>query len=178
MTTKNKKISISGRNIYQDEKGRNILYNKNTGVGYLIQDKDEKSFNTYKNRFLFVIIGVILAMNFLAEPIVCIGAGIILAAFLEFRYRKKFLPSLVQITNFKPYKNVTFIDQIVNSGQTNKVLLSAVLYVVFAILLVLNGIEMKLNNVMMIMNLALACAAVGFAGLHIVAFSKMRKLNK
>ncbi|MPN33482.1 hypothetical protein SDC9_180970 [bioreactor metagenome] len=117
-------------------------------------------------------------MNFLAEPIVCIGAGIILAAFLEFRYRKKFLPSLVQITNFKPYKNVTFIDQIVNSGQTNKVLLSAVLYVIFAILLVLNGIEMKLNNVMMIMNLALACAAVGFAGLHIVAFSKMRKLNK
>lgn len=175
MTVKNKKTNVSGRNIYQDEKGRNILYNKNSGIGYLIQEKDERSYNMYKNRYVYVIIGVILAINFLADTWVCIGVGLLFAGFLEYRYRRNFLPSLVQITNFKPYKNVSLIDQIVNSGQANKVLISSILYVLFAVLLVLNGIQMKLNNLMMIANLALAFAAIIFSGVHIVAYTRMKK---
>lgn len=178
MAVNNKKNSISGRNIYQDEKGRNILYNKNTGIGYLIQDKDERQYNLYKNRYIYIVIGVILAMNFLATPIVCIVIGLIAAAVFEYRYRKTYLPSLVQITNFKPYNNVTYLEQLINSGQKNKVLLFGVLYSVFAILLIINGIEMQLNNVMLILNIALSCAALIFSGYHILAYIKMRKLEQ
>ncbi|MEG0077873.1 hypothetical protein [Anaerorhabdus sp.] len=172
----NKKNSIvSGRNIYQDEKGRNILYNKNTGVGYLIQAKDEKSYNLYKNRYLYVIIAVILAVNFLASLEICVVIGILFALFLEYRYRTKFIPSLVQITNFKPYENLTFIDQMVKNGNANKILLSGILYIAFAILLVLNGIQMELSNLLMIANIALACGALVFSGIHFVAYARMKK---
>lgn len=177
MATNNKKSNISGRNIYQDEKGRNILYNKNTGTGYLIQAKDERSYTMYKNRYVLVLIGFILAMNFLAPPLICAGVSVVVAAILEFRYRRNYLPSLVQITNFKPYKNVTLLDQIVNSGEKNRVLISGILYILFAILLIINGIEMKLNNLMMVFNVGLSFAALIFAGIHLLAYSKMRKLK-
>lgn len=175
MSTNKKSSIVSGRNIYQDEKGRNILYNKNTGIGYLIQAKDEKSFSLYKNRYLYVIIGIILAVNFLANLWVCLGVGALFAIFLEYRYRAKFIPSLVQITNFKPYENLTFIDQMVKNGNPNKILLSGILYIAFAILLVINGLQMELSNILMIANIALACGALVFSGIHFIAYAKMKK---
>lgn len=178
MATNKKKNNISGRNIYQDEKGRNILYNKNTGIGYLIQEKDERAYSMYKNRFVIVLIGVILALNFLAPPAICVGGGVITAGVLEFRYRKIFLPTLVQITNFKPYKNITLIEQMVTSGDKNKVLLYGILFILFAVLLIFNGIEMKLSNLLMILNLGLAFAAIIFAGFHLFAYTKMRQSDK
>ncbi|MEG0176813.1 hypothetical protein [Anaerorhabdus sp.] len=175
MTTSRKKIIVSGRNIYQDEKGRNILYNKNSGVGYLIQEKDEKNYNMYKNRYIFVIVGVILATNFLANVWICLAFGLIALAILEYRYRKVFIPTLVQITNFKPYENLTYIDQIVKNAEPNKILLSGILYVAFAILLVINGIEMKLSTALMIGNIVIACGSIVFAGIHFIAFARMKK---
>lgn len=175
MSTKKKNSIVSGRNIYQDEKGRNILYNKNTGVGYLIQEKDERAYNLYKNRYLYVLIGIILAVNFLADLWICIGVGVLFALFLEYRYRAKFIPSLVQITNFKPYENLSFVDQMVKNGDKNKILLSGILYIVFAILLVLNGIQMKLSSLLMIANIALACGAIVLSGIHFVAYTKMTR---
>lgn len=171
----NKKRIIAGRNIYQDEKGRNILYNKNTGVGYIIQEKDESQFLLYKNRFLYIAIGVILAVNFIANLYMCLLVGAALLALLEYKYRAKFLPSLTQITNFKPYQTISFVDQIVNKGEKSKSILTSFLYLAFAILLVINGIQMQLSDLLMVGNIVIAAGAVYFSIVYFLAALKIKK---
>lgn len=171
----NKKRIIAGRNIYQDEKGRNIFYNKNTCIGYVIQEKDESQFLLYKSRFLYVAIGVILAVNFIANIYICLLVGAALLALLEYKYRAKFLPSLIQITNFKPYQTSSFVEQIVQKGDKPKSILTSVLYLAFAILLIINGIQMQLSDILMVGNIVIAAGAVYFSGIYFFAALKIKK---
>ena len=48
MSTK-KKI-IAGKNIYKDNKNRDVLYVKSKKNGYIIQEKDQSSYTLYSNR--------------------------------------------------------------------------------------------------------------------------------
>ena len=41
--SKNQKI-ISGKNIYKDDKGRDVLYIISKKIGYVIQEKDQKGY--------------------------------------------------------------------------------------------------------------------------------------
>jgi uncharacterized membrane protein len=138
-----KRNPVSGHDVYQDDKGRNILYVKSTGCGYVIAKKDESNFTLYHNRYLLVLIGILLAVNFMADLKTCLIIGAIAAVWLEYRYRKNWLPSLTCITNFKPEKKQTFLQAVVEEGNKWKCGLLAILYLLFGILMVVNGYQLN-----------------------------------
>lgn len=172
--SKNKR-SISGRNLYQDDKGRNILFNRLDGSGYLIKEKDEKNFHLYSNRYILVAAGVILSMNFIVDLKFSLLIGGIILIALEFMYRTKFLPSLTKIFNFKPYTQVTLVDQLVQKGNKSKVLMTAIAYPVLSVLIVLNGYQLKMNNWMMAINIIIAIVALYISSMYWRAYFKLNK---
>ncbi len=175
MNQHNKKNIISGRHVYQDDKNRNVLYIKQHNCGYLIQEKDEKKFQLYKNRYLYVLVGFILTANFLIDIRIGIVLGLLAIGILEFQYRRKFLPSLAQITNFKPYKKVSFIGKIQQSYSKDKILLLAFLYVALGVLLILNAIQLDLSQIIFFLNASLSAGAFFLSSCYFIAAFSQKK---
>ncbi|MFV0479918.1 MAG: hypothetical protein ACK5LZ_05045 [Anaerorhabdus sp.] len=166
---------LSGYNLYQDDRGRNILYIKRKELGYLIQEKDESKYFFYKNRFMYVFVAIILGLNFSIPPLVCVGVGIVALGLMEYQYRFKFLPTLTQITNFKPDKKRTFISSIQESHDKGRILLLAVLYILLAILLFLNARELNLSTPIFIANCILSLGSATLGTIHLIAFATLKK---
>lgn len=166
---------ISGYNVYQDNNGRNVIYNKRNHTGYLIQQKDEQKFLFYKNRALYVFIGVILAINFSINPLICFGIGVLTLAFLEYQYRFKFLSTLSQLSNFKPYKKTSFVENISKNYTSGRIITFTLLYGVLGVLIILNAFEMKLQSLSLFLNLLLAAGAFVLSACHILGFIKQKK---
>ncbi|NLC96130.1 MAG: hypothetical protein GX675_00955 [Erysipelotrichaceae bacterium] len=172
MSTK-KKI-IAGKNIYKDNKNRDVLYVKSKKNGYIIQEKDQSSYTLYSNRFYISIIAGILAANFNIPLIYCIIASIILAVFLQYRYQTHFLPSLVVISNFKPANKVSTLDAMVAEKDKKRNLTLALLYVLFGVLIVINGIQMKVSYLILFGNILICIAAIYMGIMNFIAFTRIK----
>jgi len=171
--SKNQKI-ISGKNIYKDDKGRDVLYIKSKKIGYVIQEKDQKGYTLYSNRYLIAIIAGILAANFDIPIIYCIIATIAIAVFLEIRFRTSFLPTLVQLTNFIPTENISTLDALIQEKDKTRTLTLAILYILFAVLIVLNGIQLKVSPLIMAGNIIIAISALYMGIMNFIAFTKIK----
>ena len=93
---------IAGRNVYINEKGQHILYDKATSRGYIIPESQSGSFVLYHNRIaLAIAVGMLLAafMNTWQMPLVI---AVIFYALLELRYRRNWLPSLAHKEHYRP----------------------------------------------------------------------------
>lgn len=135
--TDNRRI-VSGRNIYIDDKGQAVLYDKKTKIGYVIKESDAESYRLYQNRIAISIAVFMLLTSFLNDWKLPLIAGVILAALLEVRYRR-WLPTLTKRTKFRPEKNKTFLQGVIESNDSGRCILLGFLYIIFGILLVANG---------------------------------------
>ncbi len=165
---------VSGRNIFKDDKGRDILYIKSKNTGYVIQEKDQKGYNLYSNRYVISVIAGVLAANFNIPVLYCIAISVALIAFLEYRYRTHFLPSLIQLTNFKPTKNISTLDALILEKDKKRNLTLAILYVALGVLIVINGIQMKVSPIIMIGNIIVCIAALYMGIMNFIAFTKIK----
>ncbi len=160
--------------LHKDEKGRKILVNSKTNTGYLIQDKDEKKYRLFSNRYILSVILFVLFANFVKNIFVsCVIVALFLIA-LEYTYRSKFLPSLTTFKNMKAIKKVSHIDLIVEQGNKNKCLYLSILYLILGILIVINGIISKVDLNIMIANTIISIGSIYFAYINFIAFTKIK----
>lgn len=163
---------VSGINVFYDAKDRPIYFDRFSKNGYLIKDV-EKTYNFYSMRFAIGIIGAIISYAFSLPMTFCIGIGIILYLFMEFQFRR-FLKNLTTFKNFSPQKKVSRLDA-ETSLESNKILLKGFLFLVLAVLIVLNCIQEQYTGIIMIINYVLAAGAVLMSFFEGVAFVKKSK---
>lgn len=96
------------------------LFNKKT---YLVPEDKKALLEVYKNRYAIVLALTVLFRIWIENIFILIGFGVVLALFLEFTYRKKFLNSLTQI----PYK-----EEVKAEINKQALVMNTVLYSVFA----------------------------------------------
>lgn len=132
---------IAGRNIYQNDKGQNVLFDSHSKTGYIIQPKDESSFRLYHNRYILVAAILMLGISFNIDWKLILGFSIAMMIILEWRYRKNFLPSLVKVENFKATNKKTMVDALAEQNDKARCAFLAVLYLAFGILMVVNGFQ-------------------------------------
>lgn len=171
-TKKDDHQKVTGIHVYYDTKDRPIYFDVFTKTGYLIKDV-EKTYNFYSMRFAIGIIGAIISYAFSLPLTFCAGIGIVLYLFMEFQFRR-FLKNLTAFKNFVPQKKVGRIEA-ETTLESNKIALKGFLFLVLAVLLVLNCIQEQYTGIIMGINYLLALAAVGMALFEAYAFMKKPK---
>ncbi len=171
-------IRLSGRNIYTDKKKRTIYYDFVTKQGYLIEKKNENSAVFYKNRFVVILFAAILCGATFLTVRQAIVAGVVMLVLAEIFFRRSFLKKLEPVTDVDFEKRVSALEYIVTKKEKGRVIALAVLYLVFAVLIVLNAYQEKYGTGLVIFSGCLAVVGVYFSALHFIALVKMNKKRK
>lgn len=166
-------VVVGGRNIYKNKVGQTILYDKRTGNGYIIAPKNEGMLNFYNNRFAITIAIFMLSINFLGDLKVIAIVCAIFAGVSEYKYRKKFLPSLTRIANYKPQNKVTLVDALADTNNKPRCILLTVLYLSLGILMVINGYQIESSAWMLALDYAVLAFTIYMAITYIRAIAKM-----
>ena len=162
MNTKGKK-QIRSFSVYLDKNGNSIYYDRFTKCGYLLKEEVFAQFRTYNNRYLLAFMFGILAYNFITDLRWTILITVGIAVVMEFFFRKKFLTHLTKYPNFKPVVKA----QENNSEPKSKIIMRMVLYLAFAVLIVLNAYQQKYGNLILFTSYLAAVIAV-YGALHCV----------
>lgn len=128
---------IVGANIYYDKKGNPIYYDFLTKKGYMLRDHNLKDYRMYSNRFIFSFGFGILVEMFLKMPLLAVLSGVIALIVLEILFRKKFLPSLSLVGNFKKEKEESLIVKMAQTD-VSKLIAKIICYLLISILLIVN----------------------------------------
>jgi len=159
---------IRGISMYVDERNRDIYYDIFTKNGYIIDEKRAKKFNMFKNRFILVFMGAVLAVNFVFDLTMTIIISILALAALEYSFRFKFLTHCTMIPNFKKGKRAVFDEH----EDKPKEILRIILYLLFAVLIVANAYVSEFDTFMLAMSYIASVLAI-FAAIR--SFGYIRK---
>ena len=168
------KIRLSGRNIYTDKKGRTIYYDFVTKKGYLVDKKNENSAVFYKNRIVVILFAAILCWATFLSPIQAVIAWAVMMVLAEVTFRKSFLKRMEPVTDVDFERRVSALQYIVENKEKGRVIMLAVLYLLFAVLIVLNAYVEKYSIGLCIFSRCLALVGIYFGVLHIIALTKMK----
>lgn len=168
------KIRLSGRNIYTDKKGRVIFYDMITKKGFLVDKKNENSALFFKNRFVVLLFAAILLGATLLTWIQAIIAWAVMTALAEFVFRKSFLKRLEPVNDIDFERRVSALQYIVENKDKGRVVVLAILYLVFAVLILLNAYTEQYGIGLWIFSGCLAVVGGYFGILHIIALTKMK----
>jgi small-conductance mechanosensitive channel len=163
------KIRLSGRNIYTDKKGRVIFYDMITKKGYLVDKKHENSALFFKNRFVVLLFGATF-LTWLQAAV----AWAVMMAIAEFAFRRGFLKKLEVVNDVDFERRVSALQYIVENKAKGKVIVLIVLYLLLAVLVILNAYVEKYSVGLCVLSGGIALVGVYFAILHIVALTKMK----
>ena len=163
------KIRLSGRNIYTDKKGRVIFYDMITKKGYLVDKKHENSALFFKNRFVVLL----FAATFLTWLQAAV-AWAVMMAIAEFAFRRGFLKKLEVVNDVDFERRVSALQYIVENKAKGKVIVLIVLYLLLAVLVILNAYVEKYSVGLCVLSGGIALVGVYCAILHIVALTKMK----
>ena len=167
--------NISGRNIYLDNHNQTVYYDKITKKGYIIDNKFEKQFYFYNHRFILIAVVLILFSSYFPSWIHVIILGIILGIITELLFRFQFLNKLRLAKKFDKTKKQTLLKAIVASKDVKKTILRIILYLAFAILIVLNAITMKADYSVIIISILLCLVGCYYALINTVALIKINQ---
>lgn len=166
-------IRLSGRNIYTDKQNRTIYYDWVTKKGYLVGSKDAQAATFYKNRFAVILIAAILfAATFLTVTQAVVAGAVMLAA-AEIAYRRSFLKKLEPVEDVDFERRVTALQYIVNEKSKGQALSLAVLYLLAAVLVVLNALDQKYGTGLLVLSGLIALIALYFSVLHFIGLAKI-----
>lgn len=168
-------IRLSGRNIYTDKQGRTIYYDWVTKQGYLIEKKSEKAALFYKNRFAVILMAAILFGATFLTVIQAVIAGAVMLVLAELTFRLSFLKKLEPVRDVDFEKRVSGLQYIVTEKSKGRVLMLAVLYLLLAVLVMLNAFDQKYGTGLMIFSGCIAVIGVYFSVLHFVGLAKINQ---
>ena len=171
---KGKVIRLSGRNIYTDKKGRVIFYDMITKKGYLVDKKHENSALFFKNRFVVLLFAAILFGATFLTWLQAAVAWAVMMAIAEFAFRRGFLKKLEVVNDVDFERRVSALQYIVENKAKGKVIVLIVLYLLLAVLVILNAYVEKYSVGLCVLSGGIALVGVYFAILHIVALTKMK----
>ena len=123
-----------------------------TKKGYLVGSKDAQAATFYKNRFAVILIAAILiAATFLTVTQAVVAGAVMLAA-AEIAYRRSFLKKLEPVEDVDFERRVTALQYIVNEKSKGQTLSLAVLYLLAAVLVVLNALDQKYGTGLLVLS--------------------------
>lgn len=151
---------IGGMNIFTDNHDRYVYRDPISKTGYLIEGR-VKEFRTYSARFIIGLFAGIVTYVFQIPWYICIVIGIIAWFVMEIKFRS-FLKHLPQIPNFTPAEKT---DPIVaeSKKERNTIILKLVLFIVVAVLIVINAYQSKFEGAVLILNYIIALGALYYA---------------
>ena len=168
------KIRLSGRNIYTDKKGRVIFYDRITKKGYLVDKQRENAAQFFKNRFVVLLFAAILFgatfMTWLQAAI----AWAVMMVVAEISFRFGFLKKLEPVTDIDFERSVSALQYIVENKGKGKIIALIVLYLLLAVLVMLNAYVEKYSVGFFVFSGGIALEGVYFAVLHIIALVKIK----
>lgn len=172
--TQKVQIRLSGQNIYTDKKNRTIYYDFISKQGYIVDKKHENQALFFKNRLAIIFFAAVLcAGTFLTwlQAAIVFAVALVLA---EFKFRKSFLKQLEVAKDIDFERRLSPIKYIVENKEKNKVIMLAILYIVFAVLVVLNAYMENYTSGLMVLSIAFALFGLYCSIIHLIAFSKMK----
>ena len=166
-------IRLSGRNIYTDKQNRTIYYDWVTKQGYRVEKKNENAALFYKNRFAVILMAaILLGATFLTVP-QAVVAGAVMLVLAELTFRLSFLKKLEPVKDIDFEKRVSGLQYIVTEKPKGRVLLLAVLYLLLAVLVILNAVDQDYGTGLMVFSGCIAAIGVYFSVLHFVGLAKI-----
>lgn len=153
-------VSVSGMHIYLDERGRSIYYDVFSKCGYVLTN-NENRYRQYSMRFILGLIGFILTLMFNLPYWLCILVGVLVYAFMEYKFRT-FLKSLVKIENFKcdeKAKKTSTLKQM----ETNKIIIKFICLILFSILIIFNAKNEGYTGWLLYLNYAISVLSFAYA---------------
>lgn len=167
-------IRLSGRNVYTDRHKRIIYYDWMTKQGYFLKKEHESKMQFFKNRFTIILFAAMLcAGTFLTWQQAAL-AWVITMTLVEIYFRKSFLKKLEPAENIDFERRLSALDYILQNKSKGRVLSLCILYLLFAILVVLNAYTEKYSMGLMILSAGLGLVGLYFSILHAIALSKMK----
>lgn len=163
------KIRLSGRNIYTDKKGRVIYYDFITKKGYLVDKSKENSAQFFKNRFVIILFAAILFGGTFLSWIQAAIAWAVMMALSEVVYRRSFLQKMEKVTDVDFERRVSALRYTMENKEKGRIIVLAVLYLLLAVLVVLNAYLEKYSLGLQILSGGIALIGLYFSVLHIVA---------
>lgn len=166
------KYSISGRNIYVDKKKRTIYHDFFSKKGFIIKQDAVATFYLYQNRFLLLLLGVILLIDYVSTPVtITLSIGLLAVAEVLFRYF--FFSKLPVSPITSKMERKTIIKTIILSKEKDKTIIKAFLYFIFCISILLNAYLQETNSILYISSVILALFSLYYSIVHIVGSIKM-----
>lgn len=169
---KNEKLKIGGMHIYVDHRGRAIYYDVITKIGYVMDDY-ENAYRPYAMRFVIGIFAAVMMSMFVLPMWMCGLIGFAAYGFMEVKFRL-FLKKLPQLLDFKPEKRAGMVDTAANE-EPKKIIAKLVLYMLLAVLIIINAYDQKYDGVMLAANWLIAAFGAYFAIIQIMALLKKNK---
>lgn len=172
--------SVSGFSVYQDKHGRDVYYDFITKNGYLILESNAGQFSLYQKRFIIPLIVFALLLNyrigsFYFDIYIAALAAIIVLVGLEFLFRFRFLRSLTVIPNFRPERKTSYLEQINKTNEKNVLLIKALLYLLFGVLLAVYAFMKEITELELIIMLIISVVICIYGIIYLVALAKRKK---
>lgn len=168
------KIRLSGRNIYTDKSGRAIYYDMITKKGYLVDKKRENAAQFFKNRFVILLFAAILFGGTFMTWLQAAIAWAVMVVIAEISFRFGFLKKLEVVTDINFEHRVSALQYIVENKGKGKIVALIVLYLLLAVLVMLNAYTEKYSIGLFVFSGGIAVVGIYFAVLHIIALTKIK----
>lgn len=174
------RILLEGRNIYRDKHNRAIYYVKRQQRGYRIRQEDENTFQSLSLRYLAGILVFIFAhILFELNTVFSIVIGAAVTIFMEYRFRK-FLSNCTILEHYVPNEKESK-SMISVETSFKSLYLRAVLYILCAILLVINAYSLYADKdqiQLLALSLVVAVVVLFFGLKYVEIIFKKHKLSK
>ena len=167
-------IRLSGRNIYTDKQNRTIFYDGITKRGYLIEQADENKIVFFQNRLVIILFAAILAAGTILTWQQATVGGVIVFVLVEGYYRFRFFKNLTRVEGVDFGRRVSPVESIVNNKEREKVMILALLYCAFAVLILVNAYLEKYSLALSLLSVGLSIVGAYFCILHVIALTKMK----
>lgn len=179
-TSSNKNIEIKGMNIYKDNKGRTIYYDRLFKKAYYIAPLDYKSFSLYQQRFFLGLAVAIVIMSFMhGKQIAMIWIGIALGLLIYGVMEYKFRSFLKKCSTVKFDVNNLSATKTSNVSETpSRLVLKAILLTALGVLLVINAYAQGYDSFIIAMCYVVAAFCLVGALFQVKSLMDQKKLNK
>lgn len=165
---------LSGRNIYTDKKNRTIYYDIWTKRGYVVEPKLENKITFYKNRLVIILFAAILCAGTFLSAQQSAVAGVIFFVLVELLYRVRVFKKMQVAEDFDRGRRITPLESILAHKSKEKVVMLAILYAAFAVLVMLNAFDQHYTSALMLLSVGGAVLGIYFCALHVIALTKMK----
>lgn len=163
------------KHTFKDKQGKIVYYDYRQKMVYYIPDDKLNKYKMFSNRWMIAITFTVLAVGFIMELKFAILCGVIIDLAMALSFRYKFLPSLVKNDNLHLDQLLPYDPRSARPESNKKILLRVFLYLLFAILLVINAYEQNLietNAISFYLSLIVAGVSVFIAIYHLYRLIK------